>query len=200
MQQWVMVIMHLASFGLQTLIISWLILERSSGAQQLQAVSGGHYVMFWCANFLFDLALSLVCSALLWGYVVALRASDFLYQHMLLMMLMQLVFSIVVLPFMYHYGFFISCCKPSTAVFVYITLILAHGLHVNRFTPLEETTVLISPNLHFFVNYISAAKLEGIPLFMLIVRYVTAALLFALVFWTLVLVGHLAFCHLVEST
>ncbi|XP_059140301.1 ATP-binding cassette sub-family A member 2-like isoform X2 [Physella acuta] len=185
-QLWMMRLIHLSLIGFQLFVISWHIYERSSGAQQLQSISGCHYCMFWFSNFLFDLAVLLVCSTLLWLHVCALHVLAFDYQHMLLLMFMQFMLFVGVLPLLYLFQYFFH--KASTASFLFVILTTAYAILLSSSI---QTYLVISPNvlfLEFYSTILGTAKLEGDSLGLLSGTYWLKSLTSSLFFWFMLLV------------
>ncbi|XP_059170041.1 retinal-specific phospholipid-transporting ATPase ABCA4-like [Physella acuta] len=113
----------LALLSLHTVIISWLISERNSGARQLEAMTGVPVWIFWFANYLFDICLQLVFAAMFWPVILCQKSVNRLTLHLPMLIFTQLLFMLDILPFCYLFQtFFLRIPNAIITLIVYIVV------------------------------------------------------------------------------
>ncbi|XP_059164224.1 phospholipid-transporting ATPase ABCA3-like [Physella acuta] len=121
-QVYSLLIIQLAFFSLQTIIICWLIKERVSGTKKMESFTGVPIWLSWLTNFLFDLGLHVACAAILWACLLTQRTVQELTTQLPLLVCSQLLFVLDALPFCYLYQMLFV--RSTLAVFVLIVFTL----------------------------------------------------------------------------
>ncbi|XP_059163617.1 ATP-binding cassette sub-family A member 2-like [Physella acuta] len=121
-----LLLLHFAVISFETLILSWLVSEKSTGAHTLTLLSGVPSYMYWGSMYLFDIALFLFYIATQWACILGQQSLENIKEHVHLLIPIHFLFILDVLPFIYIFSKLFV--KPTLAVFIFVSYAFLHML------------------------------------------------------------------------